>query len=246
MPREIINIQVGQCGNQVGSEFWKKVGSPAQHLSVINTISTNQQSAWHTHGPPACCLAGQSVVATVMLLLHVAHRPIPCCCCWAAAAVPRAWHQQRWHAGGLCHTGQRATFDSKAHGMEEAVAAVAGPRRLGWGLIKNQGACTASLMHSTTPVHAADYQGCAAAAWCRAGTGRTCSFTRQMTSITCPEPSSWTWSHGAAVLSTSHRRSVSQLAGQQQIDASSCSWPQTTAAAATPGMQAMRPHVRQQ
>lgn len=25
MPREIINIQVGQCGNQVGSEFWKKV-----------------------------------------------------------------------------------------------------------------------------------------------------------------------------------------------------------------------------
>lgn len=25
MPREIISVQVGQCGNQVGSEFWKKV-----------------------------------------------------------------------------------------------------------------------------------------------------------------------------------------------------------------------------
>lgn len=25
MPREIISLQVGQCGNQVGSEFWKKV-----------------------------------------------------------------------------------------------------------------------------------------------------------------------------------------------------------------------------
>jgi hypothetical protein len=25
MPREIISLQVGQCGNQVGSEFWRKV-----------------------------------------------------------------------------------------------------------------------------------------------------------------------------------------------------------------------------
>eukprot|EP00878_Enallax_costatus_P035908 GHUV01040158.1.p1 GENE.GHUV01040158.1~~GHUV01040158.1.p1 ORF type:complete len:135 (+),score=33.89 GHUV01040158.1:216-620(+) len=25
MPREIINLQVGQCGNQVGSEFWRKL-----------------------------------------------------------------------------------------------------------------------------------------------------------------------------------------------------------------------------
>ena len=25
MPREIICLQVGQCGNQVGSEFWKKL-----------------------------------------------------------------------------------------------------------------------------------------------------------------------------------------------------------------------------
>jgi tubulin gamma len=27
MPREIITIQVGQCGNQIGNEFWKKLSS---------------------------------------------------------------------------------------------------------------------------------------------------------------------------------------------------------------------------
>ena len=47
MPREIITLQVGQCGNQIGSEFWKKVclsllhRSPklqphaAQHVAVL-------------------------------------------------------------------------------------------------------------------------------------------------------------------------------------------------------------------
>jgi hypothetical protein len=25
MPREIIGIQVGQCGNQIGTEFWKQL-----------------------------------------------------------------------------------------------------------------------------------------------------------------------------------------------------------------------------
>jgi len=25
MPREIITLQVGQCGNQVGMEFWKQL-----------------------------------------------------------------------------------------------------------------------------------------------------------------------------------------------------------------------------
>lgn len=34
MPREIINIQVGQCGNQVGSEFWKKVSMLAAGCCV--------------------------------------------------------------------------------------------------------------------------------------------------------------------------------------------------------------------
>ena len=27
MPREIITLQAGQCGNQIGSEFWRKVAS---------------------------------------------------------------------------------------------------------------------------------------------------------------------------------------------------------------------------
>lgn len=25
MPKEIITLQCGQCGNQVGTEFWKKL-----------------------------------------------------------------------------------------------------------------------------------------------------------------------------------------------------------------------------
>ena len=25
MPREIVTLQVGQCGNQIGSEFWKQL-----------------------------------------------------------------------------------------------------------------------------------------------------------------------------------------------------------------------------
>jgi tubulin gamma len=25
MPREIVNLQVGQCGNQIGTEFWKQL-----------------------------------------------------------------------------------------------------------------------------------------------------------------------------------------------------------------------------
>ena len=27
MPREIITLQLGQCGNQIGSEFWKQLCS---------------------------------------------------------------------------------------------------------------------------------------------------------------------------------------------------------------------------
>jgi tubulin gamma len=25
MPREIVTLQLGQCGNQIGSEFWKQL-----------------------------------------------------------------------------------------------------------------------------------------------------------------------------------------------------------------------------
>ena len=34
MPREIISLQVGQAGNQIGAEFWKtvRIGTSQQHL----------------------------------------------------------------------------------------------------------------------------------------------------------------------------------------------------------------------
>lgn len=35
MPREIITLQVGQCGNQIGSEFWKKARSHPLSAVVI-------------------------------------------------------------------------------------------------------------------------------------------------------------------------------------------------------------------
>ena len=41
MPREIITLQLGQCGNQIGSEFWKQLCAehgigPGEHFAVIN------------------------------------------------------------------------------------------------------------------------------------------------------------------------------------------------------------------
>jgi hypothetical protein len=34
MPREIISLQVGQAGNQIGAEFWKtvRIGTPPRYL----------------------------------------------------------------------------------------------------------------------------------------------------------------------------------------------------------------------
>ena len=32
MPREVITLQVGQCGNQIGTEFWKQLC--AEHETV--------------------------------------------------------------------------------------------------------------------------------------------------------------------------------------------------------------------
>ena len=33
MPREIITLQVGQCGNQIGSSFWERVRTQRKHTS---------------------------------------------------------------------------------------------------------------------------------------------------------------------------------------------------------------------
>jgi hypothetical protein len=55
MPREIINLQVGQCGNQVGSEFWRKVRERwwAWHTTARNT---HQLCRLHTTTDNAACV----------------------------------------------------------------------------------------------------------------------------------------------------------------------------------------------
>jgi hypothetical protein len=36
MPREIISLQVGQAGNQIGAQFWKTVRiNPAQRVCTL-------------------------------------------------------------------------------------------------------------------------------------------------------------------------------------------------------------------
>ena len=40
MPREIITLQVGQCGNQIGSEFWKKVRALAVLWAAVQAVMT--------------------------------------------------------------------------------------------------------------------------------------------------------------------------------------------------------------
>jgi hypothetical protein len=44
MPREMITVQVGQCGNQVGSEFWKKL---CQEHGIKPLVHS------HTHSLPS-------------------------------------------------------------------------------------------------------------------------------------------------------------------------------------------------
>ena len=38
MPREILTLQIGQCGNQIGSEFWKQVN---QSFIISNYLSNH-------------------------------------------------------------------------------------------------------------------------------------------------------------------------------------------------------------
>jgi tubulin gamma len=38
MPREIITLQVGQCGNQIGGEFWKQVKIWFGHNAAVGLI----------------------------------------------------------------------------------------------------------------------------------------------------------------------------------------------------------------
>jgi hypothetical protein len=91
MPREIISVQVGQCGNQVGSEFWKKVsgrrcrGRCRRRLSLRCTPAL-RRSRLPASAPP----------------LDRARWPCPT----PRAALPGARHQQGWHARRLRYAGE--------------------------------------------------------------------------------------------------------------------------------------------
>ena len=52
MPREIVTLQVGQCGNQIGTEFWKKV-------RVCAGYGTTPGSHPNTHHTSCCLVAPQ-------------------------------------------------------------------------------------------------------------------------------------------------------------------------------------------
>ena len=41
MPREIITLQAGQCGNQIGSEFWRKVNIGRCKLAISVPLSSS-------------------------------------------------------------------------------------------------------------------------------------------------------------------------------------------------------------
>ena len=88
MPREIITLQAGQCGNQIGSEFWRKVVASGRYISC-----THQQS-------------DETCNVRIVRLLSEHARTAFSWPLTVYAALPRAWHQQRWHLGGLCNTGE--------------------------------------------------------------------------------------------------------------------------------------------
>lgn len=46
MPREIITLQLGQCGNQIGSEFWKQLCAEHGISPGIFMLHFIQQSLW--------------------------------------------------------------------------------------------------------------------------------------------------------------------------------------------------------
>ena len=60
MPREIITLQVGQCGNQIGTEFWKTVRSivdvhGTMHADPPHPPPAPQRQSGHAHSLNATC-----------------------------------------------------------------------------------------------------------------------------------------------------------------------------------------------
>ena len=42
MPREIVHIQAGQCGNQIGAKFWEII-SGAKYLDFFHLVPSKQE-----------------------------------------------------------------------------------------------------------------------------------------------------------------------------------------------------------
>ena len=76
MPREIITLQVGQCGNQVGSEFWRKV----RHHRGAGVLQAGQTTkAENILGPCSC--ARSTVSTTMASWSHLRQRYCCLTCC---------------------------------------------------------------------------------------------------------------------------------------------------------------------
>lgn len=60
MPREIITLQIGQCGNQIGMEFWKQ-------LCIEHGIGFDgklEDFATHVRPPSPLCRSHRTAIVT--------------------------------------------------------------------------------------------------------------------------------------------------------------------------------------
>lgn len=119
--------------------------------------------------------------------------------------MPRARHQQGWHARGLCDTGaqaQAARGAERAPACEPAAGVVCCPGRPcgalePWNQYGQRGppaAAARSAALRALRIH--EVRRCAHHA-SRGVTARTCSSTRRTTSTTSRGQCCWTWSPGA-------------------------------------------------
>lgn len=61
MPREIITLQVGQCGNQIGMEFWKQLC--LEHgISKDGILEDFATQVLPSFLPLACCVLYQLIL----------------------------------------------------------------------------------------------------------------------------------------------------------------------------------------
>jgi hypothetical protein len=57
MPREIITLQVGQCGNQIGTEFWKKLclEHGISKDGILEDFATQVRCKYFMYYAVTCC-----------------------------------------------------------------------------------------------------------------------------------------------------------------------------------------------